>query len=281
MSHRPRNETELRQLITSTPVEGSPEAMRKAFAHIAGLHDTSGAEEIVRGNVRCLAIGEGPELIWFHGGGYVFGAPETHLALARELSEYGLRVILPAYRLAPEYHWPAPLDDALAIAKETREITGVLNLGGDSAGGHLAICVALRQQADSLALVAPNTDRSGKSSTRQRTTDIMNDDSADAALASMVMPGVGPTHPDASPLLGDLSKLPALHLEVAATEVLLDDSLLLARQAALAGVETTLIVTPGLFHMFPLWPDCLPEGAEALQRIASFVLAKNEGSEAG
>lgn len=281
MSHRPRNETELRNLITSTPVEGPPEAMRKAFAHIAGLHDTSGAEEIVRGGVRCMALGEGPELIWFHGGGYVFGAPETHLALARELSEYGLRIILPAYRLAPEYHWPAPLDDALAVAKETLAITGSLNLGGDSAGGHLALCVALRQQADSLALVAPNTDRSGKSTTRERSTDIMNEDSADAALASMIMPDVNPTHPDASPLLGELGKMPPLHIEVAANEVLLDDSLLLARQTSLAGIETSLNVSPGLFHMFPLWPDCLPEGAEAVQRLASFVLARCSGLQAG
>ena len=281
MSHRPINETQLRKLITSTPVEGSPEAMRKAFAHIAGLHDTSDVEEIDRGGVRCLAIGVGPELIWFHGGGYIFGSPETHLTLARELASYGLRIILPAYRMAPEYHWPAPLEDAIAVAEDTFATTGSLNLGGGSAGGHLAICVALRQQADCLALVAPNTDRSGKSTTRKRTTDIMNEDSADAALASMIMPNVNPTHPDASPLLGDLSKLPAMHLEVAATEVLLDDSLLLARQAALAGVETSLHVTPGLFHMFPLWPDCLPEGAEALQRIARFVLAKNEGLDAG
>ncbi|WP_424932765.1 alpha/beta hydrolase [Amaricoccus macauensis] len=265
MGGRPRNEAELRALIDRVPMEGAPEALRTQFAELAGVQPK--ARSIERGGVECLAVGEGPEIVWFHGGGYVFGAPETHVLLAETLAAAGLRVILPRYRLAPEAPWPAMLEDALAVVAASGDVV----LGGDSAGGHLALNVALRRSVLGLALVAPNTDRSGRSTTRARTSDAMNDDAGDAELARMAMPGIAPDHTDASPLLADLSGLPPLHLEAASTEILLDDSLMLAAGAARASVETHLHVTRGLFHMFPLWPDALPEGKAALGRLARFA----------
>lgn len=232
MGGRPRNEAELRGLIDRVPMEGAPESLRAQFAELAGVQPK--ARSIERGGVECLAVGEGPEIVWLHGGGYVFGAPETHVLLAEMLAAEGLRVILPRYRLAPEAPWPAMLEDALAVVGASGDVV----LGGDSAGGHLALNVALRQSVLGLALIAPNTDRSGRSTTRARTSDAMNDDAGDAELARMAMPDVAPDHADASPLLADLSGLPPLHLEAASTEILLDDSLMLATAAAWAGVET-------------------------------------------
>ncbi|MBE3638828.1 alpha/beta hydrolase [Mangrovicoccus algicola] len=263
---RPGTEAALRARIARIPVEGSPAQMRRGFARLAGAQPQ--LVETERGGVPCLAAGAGPELVWFHGGGYVFGAPETHGLLARYLAAQGLRVLLPRYRLAPEHPWPAMLEDAMAVARASGPAAV---LGGDSAGGHLALSAALRCDVAGLALVSPNTDRSGRSRTRDRDGDAMNDDATDARLFRMAMPGADPGAGEASPVLADLSRLPPLHLEAAGAEMLLDDTLILAREAALAGADLRLRVVPGLFHLFPLWPDALPEGAAVLARIAAFV----------
>ncbi|MGR3496070.1 alpha/beta hydrolase fold domain-containing protein [Citreimonas sp.] len=265
MQRRVQSESELRALIESTDMDGDASAQRSAFVRLAGPQPP--LSEIDRGGVSCGAIGEGPEIIWFHGGGYVFGSPETHAILARMLAAHGFRVILPAYRRAPEHPWPSMLLDALSVV----DASGDAILAGDSAGGHLALSVALRRRVKGLALVSPNTDRTGLSTTRVRDGDIMNDDDSDTRLFRTAMPATAKDDTDASPLLADLKCLPPLHLEAAGAEILLDDTLLLARRAALAGVRTTLHVSPGLFHMFTLWPDVLIDGAAAIGRIAAFA----------
>lgn len=91
-----------------------------------------------------------PTLIYFHGGGFVYGGIESHHPLCCRLSVAGgMRVVSVAYRLAPEAPWPIPHDDALAA---TRALVaggfGVdparVAVGGDSAGACLAAVVARR-----------------------------------------------------------------------------------------------------------------------------------------
>lgn len=86
-------------------------------------------------------------LVWFHGGGWVVGAPRTtHRMLAALLAQdTGCAVVSVDYRLAPEHPFPTPADDArdaLAYLAEQRSDLGFdtdfLAVGGDSAGGHLA-----------------------------------------------------------------------------------------------------------------------------------------------
>lgn len=265
MEGRPTSERTLRMLIKDTEMKGKASDLRTVFATLAGPQPEM--RRVDRGGIECGIFGDGPEVIWFHGGGYVFGAPDTHAVLASKLAEHGVTVILPAYRRAPEHIWPAMLEDALAVI----DASSPAILAGDSVGGHLALNAALNRPAKGLALVAPNTDRTGRSRTRNREGDLMNDNGSDDRFRRMATPYLEPDDPEASPLLADLSGLPPVHLEVAGAEMLLDDTLLFARQAALAGVKTSLRVTPALFHMFPLWPDAIAEGAAALKRIAIFA----------
>lgn len=94
----------------------------------------------------------GPLLVFFHGGGFVIGDLETHDALCRQLAEFsGLRILASAYRLAPEHPYPAQMEDALAVASwvqahsaEVGADPARLGVGGDSAGGYLAIATASR-----------------------------------------------------------------------------------------------------------------------------------------
>lgn len=94
----------------------------------------------------------GPMLVFFHGGGFVLGDLETHDAFCVRLADAAkVRVLACRYRLAPEAPFPAQLADALAAfcwiearAGEFGADPDALALGGDSAGGYLAVAATAR-----------------------------------------------------------------------------------------------------------------------------------------
>lgn len=96
------------------------------------------------------ATPDGPLLLFFHGGGFVACDLDTHDALCARLADAGgFRVLSCSYRLAPEHAFPSQLDDAIAAARWTvanAEALGAdparLAIGGDSAGGYLALATA-------------------------------------------------------------------------------------------------------------------------------------------
>jgi len=81
----------------------------------------------------------GSVILYFHGGGYVFGSARTHQAMLARLSQYaGLPACLADYRLAPENAFPAALEDALSVYIELSQRHPGVVIGADSAGGGLA-----------------------------------------------------------------------------------------------------------------------------------------------
>jgi acetyl esterase len=113
--------------------------------------EVSGAAGILSARIYDVEDGPArPTLIYFHGGGFVYGSIESHHPLCCRLSVAGgMRVISVAYRLAPESPWPHPHDDALAATRAL--IAGGYGVdakrvavGGDSAGACLAAVVARR-----------------------------------------------------------------------------------------------------------------------------------------
>ena len=269
MTDRPTSRAALEARIRDTPIDGDTEAMRAAFRHILGPVPDVPLEDIA--GVPCARFGDGPPLLWLHGGGLVLGDPGTHARAARRVAEAtGRQVVLPHYPRAPEARWPAQPDACLAVLDA---LDGPVPVIGDSVGGQLALVLALRRpgRISSLALVSPNTDRTGQSTTRDRDTDLMNDDRGDLGFARMAAGDIDTTDPELSPLIADLSGLPPTLILAAGNEMLLDDSLLLARAAALQGVAVTLRVWPELFHLWPLWPDILPEAGDALKVVSDHV----------
>ncbi len=219
-------------------------------------------------------------VIWFHGGGYVFGGPDTHLRPAAWLASLsGRSVVLPRYRLAPEHRWPAPLRDALTAVEGRPDAV----LAGDSAGGHLALVTALElarrgTPPAGLLLFSPNTDRTGLNRERgvMGTVDPMVDSADDHSLSELCFVGMPASHRHVSPILDDLSLLPPTHVEVGMPEVLYEDSRLLFERGRSAGASISLEATPGLPHMGQLWAPWWNESVESLRRAAAALRAWGE-----
>ena len=274
-------EEDLRALIDAHPVEGTPEERRAAFrgpADAAGATAAAGfePEEVALGGVRCLRLtptgAAGAPIVWLHGGGYVFGAPETHLAPAGLLARAGGRsVILPDYPLAPERPWPAQREAAAAVAAALGEVV----LAGDSAGGHLAIAAALEGRApEALILFSPNTSRAyGLSRTRGAPRDPMNDHHTDAHLTAWAFGAVRADDPDQTLTRRDLGGLPPTYIDVGSDEVLLDDTLGLFDQLARTQGRATLRVRPG-GHLVQLFAARYAPGAESVARAGAWLRAE-------
>ena len=94
----------------------------------------------------------GQTLVWLHGGGWMVGSLDTHDDLCEHLAHYSGHTVLSVhYRRTPESPFPAAVDDAQAVLQWLHQMQGVLPfaksqvlLGGDSAGGHLALATATR-----------------------------------------------------------------------------------------------------------------------------------------
>ena len=273
-----------------------PASMRRGFARLllgdAAPDDVTPGDEARPGDVDlggapARRYGPGDDaapaaVLYCHGGGYVFGSPETHARLATALAAAaGAPVYALRYRLAPEHPWPAQRDDALAAARALRAAGCTrLALAGDSAGGHLALVATLHLAAaddapDALALLSPNTDRTGLNRTRDANAarDPMVDPAFDGRLGGMAFADADLPldHPDVSPALADLAGLPPTHLEVGDREVLLGDTTALHERALLAGVDVSLAVAAGAFHMWQAWTPWLPEAGDSLGRVGAFL----------
>src|SRR5580704_7404859 len=168
-----------------------------------------------------------PALIYFHGGGFVFGNLDTHDAVCRALAKESDAVVISVdYRLAPEHKFPAAVEDAHAatvwVAANAADL-GIdarrIAVGGDSAGGNLAAVVAMRCRdagGPALALqvlLYPVTDFSTFETASHREFAegyFLNRAAMDWFSAQYLTSNDEKRDPEVSPLLaGDVSGLPA------------------------------------------------------------------------
>lgn len=229
------------------------------------------------------AFGNGPTVLYCHGGGYYFCSPRTHRSLVFGLATRANTPIFSLdYRLAPEHRFPAALDDATAAYRQL--VAGgtppeSIVIAGDSAGGGLALAtlVALRDAGDPLPagclLFSPWTDLAAAGATIHTNDglDPMFSGAAIARAAQVYLGDTPATHPYASPVYADLNGLPPLFIMAGSTEVLLDDSQRVADKARAAGVDCELDVWKKMPHVWPLFSPFIPEANRALDRAAAFV----------
>ena len=220
-------------------------------------------------------------IVFFHGGGYILGSPQSHKPFASRLAAaLNLRVVAPDYRLAPEHVFPAALEDgADALAVMRKNTDGPLIVAGDSAGGGLTLSSVIahrdagKPMPDALYLMSPWTDlsASGESATALADADPMLKPQYLARGAELYLDGAAPSDPAASPLFADLQGLPPTLIQVGAREILLDDSRRLAQALDAAGVSVRCEVWEQMFHDFQLFSPLLPEAGQALSHVRTWA----------
>ena len=226
---------------------------------------------------------DGRVLLYFHGGGYVFGSMRTHRVMLAHISRAAqARVLGLEYRLAPEFPFPAPVEDAVAAYRwllSNGTNPKKIVLAGDSAGGGLTIAalVALRYLGEPMPAagvgISPWTDMeaTGQSFTTNAEVDPMVSRDGIFSIATTYLAGKDPRAPLASPIHADLTGLPPLLLQVGSIETLLDDTTVLAQRAREAGVEVEVDVWDDMPHVWHHFAPILPEARQAIQRMAEFM----------
>ncbi len=221
-------------------------------------------------------------LVYLPGGAFLFPATGLHrLHAARLAVATGSRVLLVHYRLAFEHPFPAGLDDCVAAVRSvyaSGEDPGTVAIAGDSAGGGLAVStmLALREAGDPLPacamLASPFLDlgRRGRSHKENVAVDPMFSFDHSDALSLLYLQGEPVDSPLVSPVCADPAGLPPILSQVGSTEILLDDTLALARNVEAAGGSMLAEVWHGMAHVWHLNPGA-PESARAVARMASFL----------
>ncbi len=215
-----------------------------------------------------------------HGSGYLICSSRTHRGFASHLSEYsGMPTFTVDYRLAPEHPFPAAEDDAFAayrwLLAQGHDPAKIV-VAGDSAGGHLAVALAVRLRAEglplpaALALFGPLIDPSYRACIADPRVRAQPLDPRTARRAVALYVG---DHDDQDPRLcllnADLSNLPPIQIHFGSREVMRADAEAFVKQVVELGGRCEEQLWPGLMHGYWLWPR--GAGLTSLQVAGHFL----------
>lgn len=221
---------------------------------------------------------------YLHGGGFVSPLDAGHWRYVRRVARaLDMRVVLPAYPLAPRHSWRDSHTDLLKLFEQVavESPRGVV-LAGDSAGGGYALALAQQiaarpgPQPTELVLIAPWTD--------------LTDSTPGTLAAARRDPWLNltrlrvfgrwwagdddVTRPEVSPLNGDLSGLPRAVMWCGTRDLLQPQCRALAERAYAEGWDLTYVQEPGLIHVYPLLPG--PEARRAFAELTDFLTTGRE-----
>jgi acetyl esterase len=218
----------------------------------------------------------GGVLAYFHGGGWVVGSIESFDTTCRALANAsGAIVGSVGYRLAPEHPFPAGLEDCVTATKALAERypDEPLAVGGDSAGGNLAIAVArrLRDQVRAQALIYPVCDAGlNTPSCREFEARYGLTTAGMQRFWNLYLDGADGFQPDTSPLrAGDLAGLPPTFVLTAELDILRDEGEAFADKLREAGVDVTHRRYDGVIHGFWRWMAATPRTREAVDEAGA------------
>jgi acetyl esterase len=284
----------------SAPLEElAPEALEMARGPVGAppTHEmASVTDEVVEGVPIRIYQGDAPPtglVVYFHGGGFVIGSIGLMDNVARELAYgSGAVVVSVEYRLAPEHPYPAALDDCETVTRWATANAGRFGLSpasvaiaGESAGGNLAACLALRLReagdvtlagqvliypavAGSLGSFASREAFDGLVLNRPTTTLYWQ-----AYCGGQDLDG----DPFAAPLWADsLKGLPPAIVVLGGCDVLRDEGRAYANRLRDEGVETEELTSPGQPHGFMNLD--FPAAAPAFARIGDWLRSRLAGN---
>lgn len=216
-----------------------------------------------------------------HGGGYSTGSSLYARTLTSKLAaSTSMDVLCFDYRLAPENPYPAAAEDAMKVwnylmllGYGARDVI----LTGDSAGGNLALSLALKLKEEGrllprgIVLMSPWTDltSSGKSFETKAEVDPVLDKSYIDRMIKAYAEGQNLENPFVSPLFGDFHGFPPTYIQVGENEILLSDSLRLHQAFVDANVSVKIDTYPGMWHVFQMSP--VKAARDAMDKNAEFI----------
>ncbi|MEM7114329.1 MAG: alpha/beta hydrolase [Chloroflexota bacterium] len=222
---------------------------------------------------------EAYRLLYFFGGAFVVGSPDVDLPIiARLAARLGVKIVAPCYRRAPEHPYPAAVDDGLAVYQALLKTTNPhqLSIVGESAGGNLALAVALRAAANSLplpaslALLSPWCDLTptGESQQIADFDPTLNYEQhlkwATAVYAPHKDPRISPLYAAYPPTF------PPTLITTGTRDLFLSDCKRLVAKLQQEGISAWLRIWEGMWHVFE-WYRQLPEAERSMDEICHFI----------
>lgn len=229
-----------------------------------------------------------PMMLYIHGGGFVVGRSEdTAYITSRIAAENDIIVVSMNYRLAPEWPFPAGLDDCLAVLRWMRNEG--LSIGGDgarivtsgdSAGGNLAAVLPIKAREEGVALQAtvlfcPITDfyfEHYESFERLAPKGIVYDTAFMGFIRGAYLTRAADwRNPCASPARADLKNYPPTLVISGTADPLVDDNRAFAEKLKASGSQAAHFVADAMPHGFYFFPGVLQEGEDAFAAISRFL----------
>ena len=222
-------------------------------------------------------------ILYLHGGAYTMGSCTTHRTLASRIAIASKTPALqPEYRLAPEHPFPVALQDCVAAYRwlvdygTPPQKTVVV---GDSAGGGLALALAVTLRDDDVPLPAAivcmspwaDLELTGESIRTRANVDPVCSLEESRFHAGQYVGEDDPRAALVSPIYADLHGLPPILIHVGDREILLSDAMRLAERAREDGVVVELKVWEGMWHVWHLLAAYVPEGQQAVDEIGAFI----------
>ena len=226
-------------------------------------------------------------VLQLHGGGYVGHLSDWYrdFAIKQAVLSDAREVYMVDYRVAPEYVYPAALDDTLKVYEELLGRAGSENIivFGDSAGGNLALALSLRLKEERfpqpavLILLSPRTtfETDFPSRTANADRDLVlgkNNAKMYNAVFNPVYAGQIPLNdPHLSPIYADLKGLPPTLVQIGGYELFVDDGIELLKKATADELNITLSVYKGMPHDFSVLLPELDESVKSFAEIKNFI----------
>jgi acetyl esterase/lipase len=221
----------------------------------------------------CTPEAASGRMLWLHGGGFVMGSPQSYAPLTDRLAQgTRLETWVPDYRLAPDHPFPAAPDDCLAVA---RSMPSPFHLGGDSAGGTLALVILQTLLAEghpplSLTLISPGTDlRTDREMPAHQ--EMVFSESVLRRFQAAYVGEADAEDPRVSPIFGEYSGAPPTLIELSSGEFLEAEGRSLAERMLAQGVRVDIHAEPGVPHDYHIFAGTSAAADRAVARIAAHV----------
>lgn len=270
----------------------TPEQAKKAFAAGAGVLEVN-LHKMVRDDTLHIPTRDGatlraklwaehakpklPVLLYFHGGGFTVGSPETHEALCKRLAHLAqCAVVSLDYRLAPEHTFPTAHNDAFDALQWLAQNAASLGLdpnriaiGGDSAGGTLTASTAIAARDAGIALKLQLMFYPGCSPEYLPSADTFEkgfllEKASIEYFYGHYIPNIHDRlNPRFSPMLADVTGVAPAWLGLAECDPIVDEGIAYADHLRLAGVPVDLEIYKGVVHSFVQMGRVIPEALTA------------------